>query len=479
MGGASAGQRTDVLILGGGPAGCAAARMLAQLGHDVSLYAGPERAIAPLAESIPPSTQRILATLGLESAVSGASVVRSTGNTVWWGDGAMRVEPFANGALGWQVTSARLARSLLAAAEDVGARVERRRATTEQVERLGPSITLDCTGRAGLFARAKGWRVDEGGQRIVALVGRWRATSWPLPDVSHTLIESYGGGWAWSVPDVSGDRHVAVMVDPRTSGLRRGSPARDVYRDEVAKTRQLSRLLADATLVDGPSGWDASMYHARCFADDQVLLVGDAASFIDPLSSIGIKKALVSGWLAAVATHTALARPRMRTVALEFYAAREAEMYASFRAMTHELLAQAASGHNGPFWAEHFEARGRAADKASDRQAVARAFERIRTAPEIRLRAAPDVRLAEGPAVSGCEIVLEPRLVSDALPSGVRYEYDVDLIGLVTLAPGARQVPDLYAEYCRRHAPVALPDFLAALATAIAYGLLEWEVTLV
>ena len=41
----------------------------------------------------------------------------------------------------------------------------------------------------------------EPGHRTVALVGRWRhAGGWPLADPSHTLLESYEDGWAWSVP---------------------------------------------------------------------------------------------------------------------------------------------------------------------------------------------------------------------------------------------------------------------------------------
>lgn len=74
-----------------------------------------------------------------------------------------------------------------------------------------------------------------------------------------------------------------------------------------------------------------------------MLLVGDAGSFVDPLSSAGVKKALASGWLAAVAVHTALVRPAMRDAAFRFFAAREREMYASLRAMTERHLGDAAA----------------------------------------------------------------------------------------------------------------------------------------
>jgi len=75
---------------------------------------------------------------------------------------------------------------------------------------------------------------------------------------------------------------------------------------------------------------------------------------------------------------------------------------------------------------------------------------------------------ARSRAVSGREIVLEPRIVEADRPEGVRYLRDVDLLAVLELAPSFAQVPDLFEAYCRRAGPVALPDFLYALATAVA-----------
>jgi flavin-dependent dehydrogenase len=96
-----------------------------------------------------------------------------------------------------------------------------------------------------------------------------------------------------------------------------------VYRAEVAKVRPFVSLLVDATLEDGPWGADASGYDASRYAGPGFLLVGDAASFIDPLSSFGVKKALASAWVAAVATHTSISRPAMSDDALRFHDRRE------------------------------------------------------------------------------------------------------------------------------------------------------------
>jgi flavin-dependent dehydrogenase len=491
---------SDILVAGGGPAGAAAARLLALWGHDVRLVTtvaglkaratydekyvartgrGPQRAdfarwggyrSATLAESLPPSCQKLFDVLGVSDAIDRAGFVRSTGNTVWWGDQSTRVESFASGQHGWQVTADALSAVLGDAARAAGVRFEEGRITAEMLAAAAESIVLDCTGRSGVVARARSWRVYEPALRTVALVGVWRRDGgWPVPDPSHTLIESYGDGWMWSVPIAGGSRYIAAMVDPRSSGLAPAS-ARGIYLAEIAKTNRFASLVEDAMLEGGPSGWDASMYSSTRYADDRVLLAGDAGSFIDPLSSAGVKKALASGWLAAVAAHTSLVNPAMRQTAFEFFDARERDIYQHFRALTQRFLSDAAAGHDHPFWNDRAGALdGDTRGDLADDRTVQAAFERMRSAPRLAVHRGADVRVEPRPAVSGCEIVLEPRIVRSNT-SGIRYLHDVDVVSLLDLAPDFDDVGALFEAYGRTHGPVALPDFLAALAAAVANG---------
>ena len=461
---------SDVLVLGGGPAGAAASLLLASWGHSVRLITRPPTE-GRLAVSLPPSTAKLFDAIGVTDAIERAGFIRSTGNTVWWG-GEPRVEMFAGGSRGWQVELNVIEAVMRDEAARAGVEIEQRLIGDGDLE-LGGGFVLDCTGRSGVLARAMNLRRFDQGPRTIALAAEWRrATPWPIPDESQTLVESYEGGWVWSVPTAPGRRHVAVMVDPQRSSLARGGSARDIYLAEMAKTRELTRILDGASLSSGPSGWDASTYRALEYAGDGWLLVGDAGSFIDPLSSAGVKKALASAWLAAVVTHTCLETPAMRSAALSFFSAREREIERHHAAESRRFLSDAARGHHHAFWNE------RSADPdagAGDDEAVRRAFDELKAADGLRVSVPPGVRIEPRPSVRGHAIVLEPHVIP---PEGaaVRYLRDVDVLALLELAPAARQVPELFEAYVGRLGRVALPDFLFALATAIARGWLvaEW-----
>ena len=417
-----------------------------------------------LAVSLPPSCAKLFDAVGVAGAIDRAGFIRSTGNTVWWGSAEARVEMFAAGGRGWQVELSRLQPILLEAAARSGVTVEQRVVSGDQREYLDAPFVLDCSGRSGIIARGRDLRRHHAGARTIALAGEWHAASWQLPDPSHTVIESYADGWMWSVPVADGVRHVAAMIDPQRSDLARDRPSREVYLAEIAKTRAFKKLLSAAALADGPSGWDASTYFAEQYAGDNWLLVGDAGSFIDPLSSAGVKKAMASAWLAAVAVNTSLRKPEMRQPALDFFSAREREIERHHAAESAAFLAAAAREHDRPFWAT----RSAEPDAASgDAAAVRRAFDDLRRAESFCMKAGP-VRIEPRPMVDGNEIQLAPHLIAGAAP--VRYVHGVNMVTLLELAPGASQVPDLFEAYARRHPPVPLPDFLAALSYAVANG---------
>jgi flavin-dependent dehydrogenase len=446
---------------------------------------------------------KLLDRVGVRAAVDAAGFVRATGNTVWWANREPRVESFGAGSLGWQVRRDAFDRVLIDEAGQSGARIVPRAIVREVDRGAGPDGTslvhydlrgrerslaarwvLDCTGRAGLLAR-HAWRRADSVGRTLALVAVWdRRGGWSdLHDETHTLVESYEGGWAWSVPVSRTRRYLTVMVDPSMTQIRGGGvDLAGVYHAELSKANRLNELLrsgrARARLTSAVFARDASGYDATRFGEAGLLLVGDAASFVDPLSSYGIKKAVSSAWLASVVVHTALVDESMQSAAVTLHQRRERAMYDALRRRFAELSRDAAGEVSGDFWrARSVDENGEDGepDVAALRRdpAVLAAFEQIRSRPSVRLRASETLRRSELPTVLGDRVRLEEHLVVPAFRDGVRYLRSVDLVKIVALAPEYDQVPDLYAAYNRAASPAPLPDFLGALSVLVGKGILD------
>jgi len=447
----------DAAIIGGGPAGATAGRLLAQWGHSVTILAAPSSRHPSLAECLPPSTRKLFHFLGIQEAVDQAGFFPTTGNTVWWGKNRRRIESYPGG-IGYQVRRSDFDRLLLELAGAAGAHVQVGKAfhvpdangarvefqTDAKRAAVPARMILDCSGRAGVIGRSV--RVKEKTSRTVALCGIWRnEQGWTLPDASHTLVEAYADGWAWSVPISPSVRYVAFMVDPRGKGLS------VAYRAELAKTRAFRRIFSRGNLETAPWGADASLYTSKQFYGPGFLLAGDAGSFIDPLSSFGVKKAMVSAWVAAVVVNTCLRRPAMREIALKFFDDREREVYGGYLQKSAALL---------------LEARGHS--EVKDDRGLADALNQLKRKSAIRLRRAESVQMESKPAIEGREIVLRAALTMPGLAAALDYFENVDIPRLVDLAAHHTQVPDLFEAYNRACRPVALPNFLAALAMLLA-----------
>ena len=303
-----------------------------------------------------------------------------------------------------------------------------------------------------------------------------------LADDSLTFVAAYEDGWAWSVAGAPSERHVTAMIDPQRTGILRGAAARQVYLEELAKIQPFGPLLAGATLVRGPWGADASVYSAERYSGRGFLLIGDAGSFIDPLSSFGVKKALASAWLGAIAAHTILTRPAMADEALRFFDRREHAVYDSARRHAADFARRAASATDHPFWLARASAEGGADPEdgvdttaLSRDPGVMRAFDDLRRRASVRFRTGAGARFEPRAAVRGREIVMEDHLVLPAWPDGLRYIRGVDVVSLVRLAPAHTDVGELVEVFVRAHGPLALPDVLGTLATVVAKGALEYD----
>lgn len=492
----------DAIVVGGGPAGCAAFALLRVRGLDVAWIPGPVRPHAALALSLPPTCGPLFLRAGFGSLWDAPEPLRSGGNRVRWA-GETRRETFAPGSSARLCEAGELERWMRrdAQAADVassgrtgpagrllaGRAVAIEPGTEASVVRVdapGGSATyaarwvLDCTGRGGVSVRC-GLAVRTTGPAALAVSARWRVPEGSADGAAtETVIESQTDGWGWSIPLPDGTRDVSFLVDPRHSALVRGD-LEALYAERLRAAPELGGLLAGAERRTAAWACEAGAYAVDPPARPGLLLVGDAASALDPLTSFGVKKALASAWLATAVVETALTDPDLLEAALTLHTTRERAIPARLRSDAAAFATDAGRVHAHAFWTAraHADEDGLLAvdpdvEALRADPAVLRAFAALRQ-PDCGGFTPGRVRTALRPTVVGTRVGLEERLLTPRWPDGVRHVRGVDLLALARLARPDVEVPELWERYCRQEEPVILPDFLGALAVLVAEGVLQ------
>jgi hypothetical protein len=339
---------------------------------------------------------------------------------------------------------------------------------------------LDCSGRAGLLSRA--YRVAPAATvRTIALVGIWeRNDAWPLPDDTHTLVESTEWGWGWSVPLSPSTRCFTAMVDPYATPLVGEDGLVSRYDALFAALPALGPILRGARRTVAPWACEATPYHSHEVALPRTLFVGDAASMIDPLSSFGVKKALASAWLAAVVVHTALVTPEHEESAKGLYREREAAYVRSAALALRGVSRSAEGGREAPFWSVRVDQQATEAGEESELitrlrtdPSVLQAFADLRDRPTVRLEADPLLPRVQRPVVRGNVVVPATHVLLHGEREPLRYLRSIDCVELLEVTASSDDVGAMYTHYARRAGPVPLPDFLGALSVLVAKGALR------
>lgn len=302
----------DVIILGGGPAGCATA--LSLRAHAPSLSVALIEASSydrpRIGEVLPAVARPFLNHLGIWEAfqLEGFQTVHSTSSA--WGH-PFRAENhfiYSLHGSGWHLDRRRFDDFLSNQAASSG--VELRLATRMiAVERLKDSwhlrlsdgaeikarFIVDATGRRAVFARRIGGRV----KRFDRLAGFARFFTVEDQTEQGTLIEAFPEGWWYTA--LAGSSRVVICMTDSDIGRRLGLRDQERWLDLLAETSWVSRSVDGAKLHRLPI---VSAANSAClepvYATDW-LAVGDAAAAFDPLSSQGIVKALRAGTFAAYA----------------------------------------------------------------------------------------------------------------------------------------------------------------------------------
>ena len=479
----AAAERCDVFVIGGGPAGATAGRLLASWGWSVIVAHRAAPARIGLAESLPASTRKLLAFLRLLDAVESGTFHPNTGNAGAWA-GASRQTP--SSGEGFHVRrppfDALLRREALGAGAHVVKAIVRRvdlarqphrieYATDEGVTTCAASMVLDCSGRAGIIAR-HGLRRTDARYRTMAIVADWDCPSWPAGEQTRTVIDSYASGWAWSVPLSARRRQCTIMIEPSAIGGRGHDTGpfalHRAYVREIARAREIASRLAGATQTSAAWACESSVYHASRAGDRGVLLVGDAASFIEPLSSAGVKKAMTSAWRAAVVANTCLTNAAMAGAAVDFYTARERAIYADCQQRAGRFFQEAADSYANAFWSSRAEATAPASSSTSATAGMRAAFDKLRAAPRLALRLASALRFTPVADIEGREVVLREGVVMPGDREPVRFAAGVNLAALARLAVACDEVPALFSAYTAHVGPVPMDGLLTGLSLLVA-----------
>ncbi|RMG94542.1 MAG: NAD(P)/FAD-dependent oxidoreductase [Deltaproteobacteria bacterium] len=311
---------TDVIVIGAGPAGSAAATVLAERGIDVCVVERERFPRFHIGESLLPATLSALDRIGVRldpdehQYKAGARFLdESTGQeqTYWFHDTLPGTPDHA-----YQVERALFDGILADRAIRAGARVTfGAKVTDVHVDDDGVSVRtdagdvrgrylLDATGQNALLARRR--------RTLRRIHGFGRAAAFlhfsEIPDAALDEIEPHGNiqilrtpfGWIWAIPLRGRRLSVGVVA-------AEGRISEQDVRDAVATSDLLRRWTRGATATEPTLVGDYSYVntepHGARFG-----CIGDAACFLDPVFSSGVTLALLGATSAAEAVGAALAR---------------------------------------------------------------------------------------------------------------------------------------------------------------------------
>jgi flavin-dependent dehydrogenase len=357
----------DVAVLGGGPAGAAAAALLAESGARTLLVEQADGSAFKVGEGLPPAAKPLLRDLGAWDGMAGDGHLKSHGNESAWGQATLVSTQFLNDphGSGWHLDRARFDALLRDVARREGAQVKMstsvrkaiRCATGWQltVEAGGRQLDfsaawlIDCTGRRALAAREMG-ATRHSDDRLVAFVSVYRlpADVGGVDPDSMTLVESAPDGWWYTSRLPSGDRVVVYLTDTHDVSARAAATPRG-FGELLKRTIHVrTRLAAHRYAADRPPQIVAAdTSHLDRVEGDGWLAAGDAAASFDPLSSQGILTALYSGRRGATSL---LQHLRGDSTALSNYGARIHSIYTAYLAHRQEYYGQERRWSTHAFW---------------------------------------------------------------------------------------------------------------------------------
>lgn len=288
---------SDLIVIGGGPAGSAAAITAASMGLRVTLLESRSTLGDSPGETLHPGVGSVLAQLGVAGRLAAVTGSRHAGIRIQWADRA-RFEAYGrdeNGPwLGYQVSRAAFDTLLLDRARELGVachlscpaqsllREEGRIVgTRSSAGDLTAACVINASGRTPFLPAGPALVRSTHSPPLVA---RYGYGSGSLPELDAApLIRGDPSGWLWTArvrPGLYQWTHVAL------DGKKAPRDWRPPEFEALAP-------------VGPPRGADVTWRLSEPLAAPGWFQAGDAAAVLDPTSANGVLRALLSGMIAA------------------------------------------------------------------------------------------------------------------------------------------------------------------------------------
>lgn len=433
--------KTDIAVLGAGPAGSIAARQLGLAGLDVVLVDPLEPRATHTFESFPPSAAPLAEDIGILSGICSVSDgPASVINMAWRQDDERRVF------------------------DGDGPLLIQRRALQETLRSSAVSVCAFHQARARqVTPQGQGWMVDTSDEQVEARLvidargrrGKSRNdgelaavpfAGWTDPQPGREMyLEAFRECWIWACRLTSGQVSGAILQAPSALGGVRAADRQTALLD----------ILQHAML---PSLRDLSMGQPAAAglaaAEDPVptrnlILIGDAALSRDPIGSQGLVHAMRSAVQAGVAAQTMLDPASDPEAASQFLRIKHREACTAAKIATAQAYADQ-SRHDTAFWVDRSEVDNSAPPQQLTEGPVELA------APLTRAPILQDNRIAWAPAIE--------------TPTGGSYSTGVGAVTAVEIAAACRPAAPLQEIANRLGASHPMPAVFEALEQLVQQG---------
>jgi len=303
----------DVLILGAGVAGCATALSLKRIRPELKICIIDRKAkhssrskIIRVGETIPPQTATRLRELGIWQSFEQCNFQRSYGTSAVWGGEALYHNEFIASpyGYGWHVDRDGLDRMMVEESSKAGVEFQFLTSLTDAKMEKSHQWKVDLKSKSGTKNTTARMLVDATGKKaalatrfgsvkhkydqLIGIIRSYSAAENQLSG-SGAMVESVPYGW-WYSSRLSHDTTVVCLMTDADIAKSESLAHEAVFEQRLQETNYTKQRI-----TQNQSSIHIKAAHTQIL--DQVvgngwLSVGDSASSFDPLSALGIFKAL-------------------------------------------------------------------------------------------------------------------------------------------------------------------------------------------